>query len=118
MRTTTMTTNDSKQNYRTKPGVDVEAQPRSGGGGEWVVKVSRGTYFECSIDAVDALFEPIPRPVMMTMPLDLARRLRADVNRAVRLSLTDSDELERLISAAEQQSKIVTTTECTRSAKL
>lgn len=91
---------DFKANYRTKAGVEVVADKGTSG---YRIRGKVGWFNAIDSEVFEALFEPIPKPKMVEIPLDLARAIRADVNRACRLTLEDSSELERLISAAEQE---------------
>ena len=56
-------------------------------------------------DEFKALFELIPKPVTVEIPITLAKALRDDANRIGRLRQEDSDTLERLIAAAEKEAK-------------
>jgi hypothetical protein len=97
--------NDWKPTHKTRPGVEVVAkcEPEYGTGICRIGADGHASYFRLYSGDFAALFEPIPRPKMVEIPLELARAIRADVNRAVRLEIADSDELERLIYAAEQE---------------
>lgn len=69
-------TNEWKPNYRTRPGVEVMATLERG---LWRAKsanlgdILSGAH--CDPAEFTALFEPIPQPVMVKIPLDVARLL-------------------------------------------
>ena|SRR3990172_6020347 len=100
-----MSENSSKPTHRSKGGVEVIVSKQHTGFPcmRVVIPNVRGTGWLLNSPEFDALFEPIPPPGTVTMPLTLARALRADVNRAVRLTLEDSDALESLIAEAERE---------------
>jgi hypothetical protein len=97
--------------HRTKPGVEV----RIYGDTEDQADLQIGMIHYAIIpELIALLFEPIPKPVkMIEIPLGVAQVIRDTLKR---MDVFDVS-LDVAIRAAEQQRKVFTTTECTRSAK-
>jgi hypothetical protein len=73
--------NDWKPNYRTRPDVEVFAHVGQDGGYCEVHTRGAGTGLLCKLGEFAALFEPIPKPKMVEIPLEVAKKIwesRAD----------------------------------------
>jgi hypothetical protein len=89
--------NDWKPNYRTRPGVEVMAHVGQDGGYREVRTRGAGTGLLCNLAEFAALFEPIPKPKMVEIPLELAMRIQWSSSKE------DSDAIIAAIRAAEQE---------------
>jgi hypothetical protein len=91
--------NNWKPNYRTRPGVEVMAHVGQDGGYREVRTRGAGTGLLCNLAEFAALFEPIPKPKMVEIPLGVATALRDILKRGDIFDVT----FDAAILAAEQE---------------
>jgi hypothetical protein len=81
---------DFEANYQTRPGVKVMVKP-SQTSSIYRVYINPAEFVACTSHELSALFEEIPKPVMVTIPLDGAIALQSTLaNEGITSGLLDA----------------------------